>query len=118
MNAVLQFHIVIIFLSFFQNFGFIKMNEHLELFVAFSLILFFIMTILTVFFKHRIKEFATTYVLSSIFNFCLCKLLYTDSFLHIQIYIYLISLCIYHFMEYAFVCAYHIQSLSFDSKIL
>lgn len=37
---------------------------------------------------------------------------------HIQICIYILSLCVFHQMEYLFVCKFHISSLSWDSFLI
>jgi protein-S-isoprenylcysteine O-methyltransferase len=39
-------------------------------------------------------------------------------FFNLQIYLYVLSLCVYHFMEYVYVALYHTEDLSFNSNII
>lgn len=67
-------------------------------------------------YKSRRKEFITTFILSLLFSFSLFRLIFSQDYFFVQIYIYLISLCVYHFMEYTFVLVFHFNNLKFDSK--
>lgn len=115
---VLKLHIGIILTTLFQIFSIFRIDKDLSYYsiIISNLIIFSYFLFLYKFFFSNVKEFITTYILSLIFNFCLLKILISHDLFLIQIYIYLISLCIYHFCEYAFVCVFHPEKLGFNSK--
>ncbi len=65
--------------------------------------------------ENVLKEYITSTILGTIFTYSLLNII-TGNFFNLQLYLYLISLCVYHFMEYAYVCMFHYDELSFNSK--
>jgi hypothetical protein len=118
---LLKLHTGIIMTTFFQIFTFFNYNKDLSLYflIISNIVIFLYFSFLYKKFsneKERLKEFLTTFILSSIFTFSLFKILISHDLFFIQIYIYFISLSIYHFSEYAFVCVFHPDKLGFNSK--
>ena len=87
-------------------------------FTSIILSIIFVSSCIFQFIKGKIKyqEYLTIFIIGSIFNFCLYRIIFRKDFYYIQIYLYLMSLCLYHFMEYTFVCVFHFALLKFDSK--
>ncbi len=119
MEYLILFHLFIITFTFFQTYC-IFHNISILFFTMINLLVLIYSKIkynqFSITSKERLKEFITTYILSIIFSFSLLRILIIEDYFHIQIYIYLMSLSVYHFSEYAFVCVFHFEKLNFNSK--
>jgi hypothetical protein len=73
--------------------------------------------ILNIFKDERKWEYITSVFLNMILLTSVFQILFLqNNDFYFQLYVYLISLCFYHFMEYFFVCVYHFEYLTFESK--
>lgn len=78
--------------------------------LLYNLFVFFII-------KTRWKEYLTSFILTFLFTFSLTSIFLGNNFF-LQGYLYIISLCIYHFNEYFFVLFYHYDDLKFASFLI
>lgn len=94
--------------SFIHNLNYCSLIIYLGIiaFVAIALCIF-----------SRRKEYCTSLVLTAILSYCTTQI-WLGNYYYLQLQLYLISLCIYHFAEYFFVLNYHYDLLTFSSFLI
>jgi hypothetical protein len=64
----------------------------------------------------RKYEYITTSLISLIFFYAGIDLIFKKNYTHLQLILYTMSLCYFHFMEYAFNLVFHPKTVNFDSN--
>ena len=64
----------------------------------------------------RKYEYITTSLISLIFFYSGIDLIFNKNYNHLQLKLYTMSLCYFHFMEYIFNLVFHPKTVNFDSN--